>query len=548
MTEMQTLSGPRIDEPDPGAGVGAGDSATGRGLACRRAPITAVDTATRTITARLVTWNDERLVQDPDGTRYRETFAPGALEPLEDTYVVDEHRGVLIGHMSDHRDDDTGHVADLHIADTTAGRDLMALVDAGTIRHVSIEFDQRGGAATWNATRDAVTRTRAALHGVAFAFRPAHTAPILNVREGAPPMTAVMNDTPIPTPTVSVAPAAADDVLALRGEMVAIRDELAARALDGVHPLARFRTFGEFLAAVDDDPLLSRALADQITTNNPGVIPPGWVRDVKGIVAFGRPAVSAVGGAVGLPAGGMDINWPYFDGTLLDLIDEQATEKTAITSVRVDLKKGTSAIHTFAGGSDLSYQLIRRSDPSYREAYLRIMTAAYAAVTDQFFVNGMDALATGTGTLDPAAATAATALAAIFQASMDVFEATGSPATAVIADAVWFSKLGALFLPQVYGTQNVGGTAQASNLSVNISGLTVTYDPYMPTGKMYVTNGQAARLHEDGPMVVTAEDVEKLGQNVAVWGMAANAIYVPAGVVVISATGTLVAKAAAKKS
>ena len=501
------------------------------GLATRRAPIVAVDATTRTVTARLVRWNDPRPVRDPNGDRYTETFTPGALEPLERTYVLTEHGGDLIGRMDNHRDDGDGHVADLSIADTAAGRDLLALVDAGVIDAVSIEFDQHGGEATWTAGRDAVTRSKAALHGVAFAFQPAHDAPILSVREETP----AVNDQPLPTPTVTVTPTDPDELIAFRAELVGLRDEIAARAQAGVHPLARFGSLVEWADAVayDGDKIAKRELLPQITTDNPGVIPPGWVQDVKGIVTYGRPAVSAVGGPLPLPDAGMDINWPYFNGTLLDLIGEQATEKTAITSVDVSLLKGTSAIHTFAGGANPSYQLLRRSSPSYREAYMRIMTAAYAAKTDQNFVNGLLALGTGSIDLPPAGATAATALAAIFQASMTVFQATGQPATAVIADGVWFAKLASLFLPQVYGTQNVGGTAQASNLSVTISGLTVTYDPYVTTGNMIVTNGAAARMHEDGPMVAEAEDVEKLGKNIAIWGMVANAVYTPAGVVII---------------
>lgn len=504
-------------------------------LAYRRAPITAVDTATRTVTARLVTWDDPHQVVDPDGATYREQFVKGALEPLTDTYVRDEHGGELIGHMENHRDDGSGHVADLRIADTTAGRDLLALVDAGTIRHVSIEFDHRTGASSWTAGRDAVVRHRAPLHGVAFAFRPAHTAPILSVREQEPqPMSVTMPDTPLPTPQVTVTPVDADDVIALRAEMVAVREELASRADAGIHPLARFQHLGYFAQAAFEDTLLSRALADQITGDNPGVIPPGWIKDVKGIVSFGRPGINAVGTAP-LPESGMDINWPYYDGTLTDLVGVQATQKTAITSAEVNLKKGTKAISTFAGGSDIAYQLIRRSDPSYLEAYLRIMTAAYAAVTENTFVDALVAGGTGAIDLPVGSATAATVRAALFEASAEVFGVTGQPATAVIVSNDWLLKLGGLdgLWPASYGTQNVTGTAQASNLEINISGLRVAYSPYLAAGEMVVTNGQAARWHEDGPMVVAAEDVEKLGRNVAVWGMGAAAIYLPAGIVLI---------------
>jgi len=504
-------------------------------LATRRAPITAVDTSARTITARLVTWDDPRVVVDPDGSRYTETFAARSLEPLDDTYVVDEHGGQLIGHMDGHRDEGGGHVADLHIADTLAGRDLLALVDAGTIRHVSIEFDQRGGAASWNAQRDAVTRTTAALHGVAFAFRPAHTAPILAVRNEEPPVSMTLTDNPMPTPVIHVTPADADEVMAIRGDLVALREEIATRAAAGVHPLSRFDAFVDYMEAARGDKLLVRALADQIVANNPGVMPPNWVMEVKGIVDKGRPAINALGGPVPWSGPGDTLNWPYFDGNLSTLVGIQATQKTAITSVRVDLKKGTATLKTFAGGGDVAYQLVRLSGPKYLDEYVRLLVSAWGFVTDNDFIDALAAGATGTGTLDTSTATAATTRAALFNASMAVQAATGRPASVVIASSDWISAFAALdgLWPSSYGTNNASGTADAASLEINISGLRVVYEPNLTAETLIVTNPLAARWHEDGPLLAQAEDVNLLGHDIGVWGMGVTSIYIPAGVVKI---------------
>ena len=46
----------------------------------------------------------------------------------------------------------------------------------------------------------------------------------------------------------------------------------------------------------------------------------------------------------------MSVDWPYFNGDLSTIVGEQVTQKSEITSVRVDLLKGTRAIKTFAGG------------------------------------------------------------------------------------------------------------------------------------------------------------------------------------------------------
>jgi hypothetical protein len=317
------------------------------------------------------------------------------------------------------------------------------------------------------------------------------------------------------------------------GEEVA-RARLAAPALIGADagPLARFRSFGEFTRAAFEDATLLRVLADQVTPNNAGVVPPGWVSEVFGIIDQSSPLVAALSRPA--PTEGMDVNWPYFDGDLYALVAAQATEKTAITSVRVDLKKGTEPLATYAGGSDLSYQLIRRSDPSYLDAYMRIMAAAYAAVVGRVFATDLIAASTTHVLLDPATATVDSAAAAIFEASADVARATGSPASIIAAGDAMFVALGKAALTVQAGV--APGTANASSLSVNYAGIAIVFDPALPVDTAIATNRSAASWFNDGPFTVNAEDVEKLGRNVAVWGMGAAGAMLPSGVVEISPT------------
>jgi hypothetical protein len=205
-------------------------------------------------------------------------------------------------------------------------------------------------------------------------------------------------------------------------------------------------------------------------------------------------------------------------------------------SVRVDLKKGSEDLVTYAGGSDLSYQLIRRSSPSYRDAYMRIMYAAYSAVTDAAATAAI--VAGQTVTYDLAADTDGAAFrSALFEASVLVQAATGSPASFALAATDVFVAVGGKpsIYPSTYGVANVSGTADAATLRVNVSGVDVIHDPYLAPGKAYVSNSEAASWYEDGPYSVAAEDVEKLGQNVAVWGLGAFGIHLPMGIVELAA-------------
>lgn len=318
-------------------------------------------------------------------------------------------------------------------------------------------------------------------------------------------------------------------------------------ALAHRHPLSAFSSLAEFVSAAragDEDALRAFAIADQVTTDNPGVIPPGWLSDVKGIINRGARAIAAFGGPAGLPDAGMDVNWPYYDGNLATVVGEQATQKTEVTSVKVSLKKGTAPLHTYAGGSDVSWQLITRSAPSYQEAYLRILAAAYALVTDAKFVADLvasaDTPAQNPIVLDIAAgATTADAVrGAFFAASARVDLATGAPANAALAGTKVFTALGgkAGLFPAPYGTNNASGTADAGSLRVEVSGITVTHCPSMADDVTILGNDQAARWHGSGAQFASADDVLKLGTDTVVWGMGATGIYAPAGVVAIVKT------------
>jgi hypothetical protein len=509
----------------------------------------------RTVTVRLCRWGDIRTVRD-GAVLTREVFdAPGALTLADRAYVVDSHHGDLIGRVNveSFRDDGTGPVVDLTLAATARGRDVAALLDADVLDAVSIEY----APTTSTADADGVLHRTGVVHGVAFTFHPAHDAPVMAVRstqhlEENTMSVTVMPDTPVvpalPDPTVTADVVTGElltrSIDTLRDELTRDLSTLATTRNTGGHPLMQYRSLVDYADAVyagDADPtLLLRTLADQITTDNPGVIPPAWINTVAGIIDKSRPTITAFGQSP-LPPTGMEVDWPYFDGDLSALVAAQTAEKAAITSVKVSLKKGSEALVTYAGGSDVSYQLIRRSSPAYRDAYLRIMFNAYALVTNKAAAAAAVDAATASSAVWPLTGTGSTAdklSAALFVASTEVEAATGRPASFALAATDVFTTIGALvgLVPARYGTFNVPGTADAATLAVFVSGLPVIHDQTLAAGSLIVSNDEAASWYEDGAYTVAAEDVEKLGQNVAVWGMGAFAAALPAGIRQIKAT------------
>jgi phage head maturation protease len=447
-------------------------------------------------------------------------------------------------------DREDGQYGTFRVSRTVAGDELLELARDGVYRAASVVFEPISSRLVDGVTE----RISARMARVGLVETGAYDgAAVLAVRSigGDRTMTNETNPEPEPTPTPTPRPdpepgirvettAAIEELRSdMLGRMTALEARGTGRA-GGPHLLARWSTLGAYLADASADPesavLLARALADQITTDNPGVVPPSYLGEVRGILAVDRPAVAGFGGAAGLGSSGMSLHYPYFDGDLATLVGKQTAEKTDIVSVKVSLKDGSFAISTYAGGSDISYQLIRRSSPAYLEAYGRIMLAGWALTTEKDFEAALLAGATGTIVFDPLTADDAAIRAAFFGASAKVKSATGSPATIALASPDVFLKLGGVLTPPAYGTANQTGVGQASTLHVNISGLEVVEAPYFPAGSMLFSNAAAAQWHEDGPFVATAEDVARLGQNRAYWSMGAPGIFIPAGLVKSSAS------------
>ena len=255
--------------------------------------------------------------------------------------------------------------------------------------------------------------------------------------------------------------------------------------------------------------------------------------DLKRLVNGGRPAITAFGGPRPLgDIAGLTLNWPYFDGTLSDFVAAQSAEKAAIISASVDIKLATEALLTYAGGSDISFQVIRRGSPSVLDMYARIWLAAWSAVTDAAFVTELE---TGSVTVDTGAIgslTITTATAHLITASLAVQAATGSPAQFVLASTTMFSALANLIVPS--STQIAGASsADIRGLRFALGNVDVIHVAGITAGKGIVSNDLAAAWYEDGPFLASDDDVEKLGRNVAYWSLGAGARFIPAGIVEI---------------
>ena len=488
----------------------------------------------RTVTVQLAEWGEPRTVSDDGRTEYLEAF--DSMDPAGKIRVKSAHDGDLIGHaVADSYSPEPQPTIDLHLAETAAGNDTLALIRSGAIDAVSVEFVPSGD----DYERDGVLhRVAARINGVAMAFTPAHSAPILALRET--PEHQPESDTKMTEAITPDAVTAAD--LAVFGDDLK-REVLAAQPATSTptHALAQYRGIGELtrdlINGVGDVKELQRVLADNIIANSPGVARPKFINDVKQTVDFGRPTITAFGTESVANGEGMSINWPVNANDETTLVGLQATEKTDVTTAVWNITNGTAALGTYAGASDVSYALLRRSTPSYLAQYTAALYRGYAITTDIAAAGQVVAAATAGPAWNPATGDADGLRAAVFAASVEVESATNMPATFILAASDAYVAIGGLdgLYPAPYGTQNVSGTATAGTLTVNVSGIPVIHDRFLAAGSIIVSNSSTGAWHEDGPFQVSSEDVEKMGRNIGVFGMGVFTDYVPAGIIAIPA-------------
>jgi len=355
----------------------------------RRADVDTVAGDDLTLRARIVPWDTPARVTD-DGRRfYTESWQRGSLVPDSRVVLYDGHspgvgdlgagsgRRTPIGRVDGFQEEADGLYAIMHVAGTARGRDVYELARTLGYVDVSLESDV--------ATPDGDTVVRTAgsprqLSGVAVVLPPyqgAFPGAVATARaDGDNPdgdeddeddedgqgdtATGEQGDAGDTASRASIAEV-------VRAEMARFTGARRGRAAPP-HPLSRFDNFDDLHAAARTGrradaaglsvafnsayhqhrrleaaarSVAGRAWVDQVTTDNPGLIPPAWITEVFGLIDSGRAGITALGGPRSPGDSGMEVNWPYYDGDLTTIVKQQLVEKTEINSVKVSFKRAS---------------------------------------------------------------------------------------------------------------------------------------------------------------------------------------------------------------
>lgn len=320
-----------------------------------------------------------------------------------------------------------------------------------------------------------------------------------------------------------------------RLEVLETRSATDTGAIVPVEENAPKATAGEWMKAAltlmdggELHPMERRALADNISDDNPGFMPIAYSNDLIGIIDPSRPFMESTT-RIDMPAAGLQISYPRI--VQRPTVAEQTAEKTEVSSRKVITDRITKDIRTFAGAGDLSIQILRRSSPEFLGAYLQLLAEAYANVTEDAAVDALLAASptAGTGTFNPEAA-----------AFGEAFENAAAVGRTLKPNRIWLSTraLGAFMnakeptggggtpmYPNLMGLSGLGGGGSDLGLQLD-----PVWTPALDNEAVDVIIGPSRGFAwaEEGTFQLQADVPGRLGRDVALGGFVAFVELYPA--------------------
>jgi HK97 family phage major capsid protein len=442
---------------------------------------------------------------------------------------------------------DDGAYMTFRVAKTQAGDEILALASEGIVDGVSVEMGKlaRTRSAHINGRRGTLVE-HADLTAVSPTYRPAYTeARVLAVRtqkEDAPvateeqaPATGAQEPAMLPAVRSAYDPQPALDNLEaglakitdVFGEKLERLEERARSSFD-VPALTNEQkmSFGQW-AETSIKMLAGDRIPDQqfrvwqeiVTTDNLGVVPDAYSGEIIGVIDARRPFMSTTT-RIPVPASGMNLVVPKINQR--PSVDRQVAEKDEIASQKTLIGTESFGVKTYAGGGDLSLQLLRRSDPSFLELYVRLLAEAYAIETEDAAVASL-ITAINDGGPEPATALnpEALALGAAFETTFSAMRRA--------PDTIWLSSeaVGAFINALASGTNAPLYSNLAANFTAGggtggtISGLRPVHVPALDDKGAYAIVGPASGFAwaEDGTYTLQVDVPRQAGRDVALVGM-----------------------------
>lgn len=457
--------------------------------------ITAADSNSRTITGRIVTFEETG-----NASIGKVQFAKGSIEPTPVLLNLEHDRTRRIGKTLSIESTDQGIEATFKIANTTAGTDALVEASEGLRDGFSVEvyFDE------YDTLKDGTVRIlKGELTGVALTSEPAIRS--ARVAEVA----ATEGDEEVSDSTIepevktegddevenTVTPAEAVETVEAAQSITAA----AKPAVGGSFTRPRLEfTAAKYLentirASMGDESARQYVAAADDTTDNAGLVPTRQLTEViNGLANPLRSNIDAISRGV-LPDAGMSFEIPK-----ITVMPTVASTSEAGTPSETDQNSAfvTVNVAKYAGQQTFSVELLDRTSPLFFNELLSNMAAAYAKATDTAVNAALIAGATADATTTTTYPTASELLGVVARGAASVYNATQGFARNIIMNTSQWSNVMTLndsgrpiYNAQV--PQNAGGAVAPTSVRGNVAGL-----------DLYVTANTAAGTDTDGSILI----------------------------------------------
>lgn len=447
-----------------------------------------------------------------------ERFARGSITPddaIGRPLLWAHDRAEPIGHIVGADDTPVGLSVTAVVQPTARGRDAITLLRGGSLRGLSVGFqpvDQKN-------TPTGITYTRAALAELSVTPLPAYAAAAVTATRE--------EETPVAEGTVETREV---DLAPITERLDQLEARMAERRTERPRTLGVREAFVLQLQQSAESRKL-RALADVVSAGNAGVLPPAWSSEVVSYIDSMRYMVPRTG-SLGFPATGHSISVPKI--TQHTLVGPRGAEKSEIPSRALTTGSDTYTASWYAGGVDVSLEVIWQSDPSVWALVVEDLMAQYAIVSDTAVTTGAETAATAGGAALDTSSYGALVADLITTAELIRAE-TGVPGDTVAATTATFQAILGLVdadgrrILATSGGSNADGSAGLTSQSVGIGGIEVFHNPRATVDLQY--NTKSLRVAEKPPVTLTSDNVALMGRDVGVLGALIVAPLYPAGIV-----------------
>jgi HK97 family phage prohead protease len=489
--------------------------------------LTAADSKKRTITGKIVAWNE--LGMTSAGATVFEKDSIDFSKPVK--LLLEHDRTRPIGKLMDITADENGIEATFKVAATIAGDDSL-LEAAEGLRDgfsVGVKINE------WKNEEGVLRIKASSLQEVSLVTEPAiDSARVAEVAASETPenseataeettteenkVSEITSEAPIATEAVEAAQTAP---VVTANYVAYTKPRVDTNVTAGQYVGAQIRALNGDSDARD----LVAALQIATTTENTGMVPPNYLRDVIGVIDASRPFIDSIERAP-LPATGLKIFTPKLGA---QAIVGQTAEGVEFASQDTAVTFQEDTIVKFAGANVINVELLDRSDPSFLDLLVRELAASYAQKTDQYA-----AKIAADGSADSVGATLYKGIALGISDSYNVMRFT--PNKLLVAptggydDIDFANLLGAvdenkrpLFAAAV--SQNAAGLITQGSTNGTVAGLDLVVDPNYTGGTSnlkvaMVYPSAAMRFHESGTFELRANIVANGRVEIGLYGYA----------------------------